>query len=75
VIGWLVEHLRNGSNLTVDPSVRRGTVSFKQDLMKQPVKCRRRKIGSARFEINMDVQILGLNPERMEFEGIGVVRN
>src|SRR5262249_58819744 len=40
-----------------------------------PLKDRRRKVGSARFEVNMDVQILGLNPQRMEFEGIGVIRN
>jgi hypothetical protein len=43
--------------------------------MKQPVKRKRRKIGSARFKVNMDVQFLGLTPEGMEIEGIGVVRN
>jgi len=43
--------------------------------MKKPVKDRRRKIGSARFEVNMDVQISGLNPQGIGFEGIGVVRN
>jgi len=43
--------------------------------MKQPVKSKRRKIGSARFEVNMDVQFLGLTPEGLEIEGIGVVRN
>jgi hypothetical protein len=43
--------------------------------MKQPVKSKRRKIGSTRFEVNMDVQFLGLTPEGLEIEGIGVVRN
>lgn len=43
--------------------------------MKTPVKSKRRKIGSARFEVNMDVQFLGLTPEGLEIEGIGVVRN
>ena len=43
--------------------------------MKTPVKSKRRKIGSARFEVNMDVQILGLSHEGLEIEGIGVVRN
>jgi hypothetical protein len=43
--------------------------------MKKPVKCKRRKIGSARFEVSMDVQFLGLTPEGLEIEGIGVVRN
>jgi hypothetical protein len=43
--------------------------------MKQPVKRKRRNIGSARFKVNMDVQFLGLTPEGMEIEGIGVVRN
>ena len=43
--------------------------------MKKPVKCKRRKIGSARFEVNMDVHFLGLTPEGLEIEGIGVVRN
>jgi hypothetical protein len=43
--------------------------------MKQPVKRKRRKIGSARFKVHMDVQFLGLTPEGMEIEGIGVVRN
>jgi hypothetical protein len=43
--------------------------------MKQPVKSKRRKIGSARFEVNMDVQFLGVTPEGLEIEGIGVVRN
>ena len=43
--------------------------------MKAPLKSKRRKIGSARFEVNMDVQFLGLTPEGLEIEGIGVVRN
>ena len=43
--------------------------------MKQPVKRKRRKIGSARFKVHMDVQFLGLTPEGLEIEGIGVVRN
>lgn len=43
--------------------------------MKKPVKSKRRKIGSARFEVNMDVQFLGLTPEGLEIEGVGVVRN
>jgi hypothetical protein len=50
-------------------------VSVRGDVMKQPVKSKRRKIGSARFEVNMDVQFLGLTPEGIEIEGIGVVRN
>jgi hypothetical protein len=43
--------------------------------MKKPVKRKRRKIGSARFDVHMDVQFLGLTPEGLEIEGIGVVRN
>jgi len=43
--------------------------------MKQPVKGKRRTIGSARFAVNMDVQFLGLTPEGLDIEGIGVVRN
>jgi hypothetical protein len=43
--------------------------------MKQPVKDRRRTIGAARFEVNMDVHISGLNSQGIGFEGIGVVRN
>jgi hypothetical protein len=43
--------------------------------MKKPVKGKRRKIGSARFDVNMDVQFLGLTPDGIEIEGIGVVRN
>ena len=43
--------------------------------MRQPVKSKRRQIGSARLEVNMDVQFLGLTPEGIEIEGMGVVRN
>ena len=38
-------------------------MSVRGDLMKQPVKSKRRKIGSARFEVQMDVQFLGLTPD------------
>ena len=43
--------------------------------MKKPLKSRRVKIGSARFEVAMDLEFLGLTPEGMEIRGIGVVRN
>jgi hypothetical protein len=43
--------------------------------MKQPIKSRRKMIGSARFEAQMDVQFLGLTPDGIEIEGTGVVRN
>jgi PilZ domain len=43
--------------------------------MKKPVKGKRRKIGSARFDVHMDVQFLGLTPQGIEIEGIGVLRN
>jgi hypothetical protein len=43
--------------------------------MKTRFDCRRRKIGSARFEVNMDVQFSSRNPEGMEIDGIGVIRN
>lgn len=43
--------------------------------MKRSLTSKRRNIGSVRFEVNMDVQILGLSPEGFEIEGIGVVRN
>lgn len=43
--------------------------------MRQPVKSKRRQIGSARLEVNLDVQLLGLTPEGIEIEGMGVVRN
>jgi hypothetical protein len=38
-------------------------------------KCRRRKIGSTRFEVNVDVQFLSSKPDGTAIEGIGVVRN
>ena len=41
--------------------------------MEKPLKCRRRKIGSARFGVNVDVQFSSPNPGGIE--GIGVVRN
>jgi hypothetical protein len=50
-------------------------MGFKGVLMKKRVECRRRKIGSVRFEVNMDVQFSGQTPDGREFEGIGVVRN
>jgi hypothetical protein len=43
--------------------------------MKAAVNSRRRKIGSARFEVHMDAQFLGLTPEGREIHGTGVVRN
>ena len=43
--------------------------------MKKPLKSRRTKTGSARFEVQMDVQFLGLTPEGIEIEGMGVVTN
>ena len=43
--------------------------------MKEPVQSKRTRIGSARFEVQMDVQFLGLPPEGIEIEGMGVVRN
>jgi PilZ domain len=43
--------------------------------VKTPLKSKRKKIGSARFEGNLDVQFLGLTPKGLEIEGIGVVRN
>ena len=43
--------------------------------MKKPLKSRRVKIGSARFEVAMDLEFLGLTPEGREIQGIGVVRN
>ena len=48
---------------------------FKGNLMKKPLKSRRRKIASVRFQVNLDVQFLGLTREGREIEGIGVVRN
>ena len=43
--------------------------------MKKRFECRRRKIGSDRFEANLDVHFSGQNPEGIGIEGIGVVRN
>ena len=43
--------------------------------MTAPGKERRKKIGTTRFEVNMDVQLSGLNPRGTAIEGIGVVRN
>jgi PilZ domain-containing protein len=43
--------------------------------MKKPLKGKRRKIGSARFEVNLDVQFLGLTAEGIEIDGRGVVCN
>src|SRR5215471_15914763 len=70
-----VEHLRNGSDLISDSSVRRGAVSVRGDLMKKPLKWKRKKIGSTRFAGNLDMQFLGLTPEGIEIDGRGVVRN
>lgn len=42
--------------------------------MTEPVKCRRRKIGAARFEVNLDVQFVGLTPQGLQCEAIGLVR-
>ncbi len=41
----------------------------------RPLKCRRRKIGSTRFEVNVDVQFLSSTPGGAAIEGLGVVRN
>lgn len=43
--------------------------------MKEPLKSRRREIGSARFEVNIDLQFLGLTAEGVEIQGMGIVRN
>ena len=43
--------------------------------MKKPLKSRRTKLGSTRFDLNIDVQFLGLTVEGMEVQGTGVVRN
>ena len=43
--------------------------------MKKPLKTRRNKIGSTRFELNIEVQFLGLTAEGMEVHGGGIVRN
>lgn len=43
--------------------------------MRKPLKSRRGTIGSTRFELDLDVQFLGLTAEGMEVHGAGVVRN
>jgi hypothetical protein len=43
--------------------------------MDKPLKCRRRKIGATRFEVNVDVQLSSLGPGGTGLEAIGVVRN
>ncbi len=43
--------------------------------MKKPLKSRRNKIGSTRFDLDIDVQFIGLTVEGMEVQGTGVVRN
>ena len=43
--------------------------------METPLKCRRRKIGATRFEVNVDVQFSCLKGERTLIEAIGVARN
>jgi hypothetical protein len=56
-------------------SAQTSAASCQVDLMKEAVKSKRRKIGSARFEVQMEVQFLGLTPEGIEIEGMGVVSN
>lgn len=43
--------------------------------MKKPLKSKRRKIGSARFKLNIQVEFLGLTSKGREIHGRGVVRN
>ncbi len=43
--------------------------------MKKPLKSRRNRIGSTRFDLDIDVQFIGLTVEGMEVQGTGVVRN
>jgi hypothetical protein len=50
-------------------------VDARGELMKQPVKSKRRTIGSARFEVQMEVEFLGLTPGGIEIQGTGIVRN
>jgi hypothetical protein len=47
----------------------------KEEPMKRPLKSRRNKIGSTRFELCIDLQFLGLTAQGMEVHGTGVVRN
>ena len=43
--------------------------------MSQTAKCRRRKIGSRRFDVNLDVHLIVVRGAEIGLEGIGVVRN
>jgi hypothetical protein len=43
--------------------------------MEKPIKCRRRKIGTTRFDVNLDVQLSKPNPGGSAIEAVGVVRN
>ena len=43
--------------------------------MFQTVKCKRRKIGSRRFDVNLDVHLVVAIGAEIGLEGIGVVRN
>jgi hypothetical protein len=47
----------------------------REEPMKKPLKTRRTKIGSTRFDLAIDVQFLGLTVEGMEVHGTGIVRN
>jgi hypothetical protein len=42
---------------------------------KKPVQSKRRKIGSARFKLNIEVEFLGLTTTGMEIHGRGVIRD
>ena len=43
--------------------------------MVRTLECKRRKVGSRRFEVNLDVQVVIANRAGTGREGIGVVRN
>lgn len=43
--------------------------------MKKPLQSNRRKIGSARFKVNIEVEFLGLTAGGVDIHGSGVVRN
>ena len=43
--------------------------------MGKPLKSKRRKIGSTRFKLNIEVEFLGLTSNGREIHGRGVVRN
>jgi len=43
--------------------------------MEKPFTCRRRKIGSTRFDVNVDVQFSSQEPPAAAIEAIGVARN